>query len=388
MNDLFEPPISTSNLYAPELEKVWDLFSSSFDPLGSHRKGQLVERLEAELCRYHQAEYCVTFSTGFWALVAAVMIKSLSGRSEVIVPSMTYRRLADVVFWSKHRPVFVDIEPKNLSIGPGAVEAAISEQTALILGVHPIVNCCDVSQLVHIAETHEVPIVFDAVESVHETFRDRRVGSFGVGEVFSLHASKLINGMEGGYVCTNEKSFRDELIAFRECQISANGSGIQGIAGTLNDAHAAFALAGLAEIDRNVEHNQSIYRTYCDELCLLDGLEVLRFDETQQTSYKNIVVKVNSCFPLSRDELVSALNQLGVLARAHYYPALHTKKYRYPVRVCKARVADQAAHQFINMPCGARVTTRDVQKVCEYLRRLSGMSTDSTARNVERLGDV
>lgn len=385
MTKLFEIPVSTSNLYAPNMDDVWSLFSGNFDNSGQMKTGQLVSRLEGELCRYHQSKYCVAFSTGFWALVAAIRIKSILGRSEVIIPSMTYRRLADVVFWTKHIPVFVDIEPENLSICPAAVEAAISDDTALILGVHPIVNCCNIDRLVHIASENEIPIVFDAVESVHETFGLRRIGSFGMGEVFSLHASKLINGLEGGYVCTNEKRFYDQLMDFRQ---SPAGNRVGEIAGMLNDAHAAFAIAGLAEIDRNVTHNREIYQTYCDKLRSLNGVEVLQFDEKQQTSYKNVVLKVDASFPMSRDQLESELNRQGILARAHYYPPLHAKRYKYPVRTCDTTVADQVTCQYINMPCGSRVSTRDVQRICDVLYGLAGVESKHAADVPEYFSDV
>lgn len=370
MNQLFETPISTSNLFEPSLEEVWKLMASSVDETGKLISGRLVSRLESELCDYHQSKYCVAFSTGFWALVAAVRAKSLPERSEVIIPSMTYRRLADAVFWTRHVPVFVDIEPENLSVCSKAVESAVSDETALILAVHPVVNCCDIDRLMEVASNHDVPIVFDAVESVHETHSSQRIGSFGVGEVFSLHASKLINGLEGGYVCTNEASMRDQLVEAR------NGcwSGIDGI---LNDGHAAFALAGLAEIDQNVIHNELVYRTYLEELDAVAGIELQRFQESEQTSFKNIVAKVTSEYPLTRDELVGELNQLGVLARPHYDPPLHSKTYRFATRAGPTTVADFAAKQYINLPCGSRVTPSDVRRVCSYLRDVSLSNSDA-----------
>ncbi len=378
MNQLFETPISTSNLRLPEFEHLWEVFSRGFDESESLVSGQLVRQLEDRLCQYHDAKYCVTFSTGFWALVSAIILRSIPGRSEIVIPSLTYRRLADAIYWTGHTPVLVDVDRNNLSICPVAVKNAISPCTALVLGVHPIVNCCDVNRLLGIANEYKVPIVFDAVESVHETIDSKRVGSFDVGEVFSFHASKLINGLEGGYVCTGNREFRDQLLEFREGpRAPAAGGGFDthdipaGINGVLNDVHAAFALAGVEEIDRNVKHNRQIYYSYCEELGSIEGVDVLPFDESERTSFKNVVAKIGEPFPIGRDELVSELNEWGILARAHYSPALHTKRYRYPVKVCEMPITNEVMFQFVNLPCGSCVSPSDVQTVCHFLREIS-----------------
>lgn len=376
MFPLFETPISTSNLYAPDLDRVCAFIDQAADDDGNVVAGTLVTALEKKLCEYHQARYCVTFSTGFWALVAAVRIRSLPEKSQVIIPSLTYRRLADVVYWSGKAPRFVDVEPNHLGVCPDAVEHAISDETSLILAVHPIVNCCDVHGLLSISDQRGVPIVFDAVESVHETIGAQRVGSFGVGEVFSLHASKLINGMEGGYVCTDERDFAQRLIEFRDGGISGheigghNETDCLGLNGALNDGHAALALAGLEEITSNVQHNKTVYQRYLSELKAISGIEIVRFCDVQQTSYKNVVAAVTDDFPIDRNELVRLLNAEGILARAHYTPALHNKTYDYPVETMQMRVTPQVAERFINLPCGQRTSPEDVARVCQYLKSI------------------
>ena len=70
---------------------------------------------------------------------------------------------------------------------------------------------------------------------------------------FSLHASKFINGLEGGYVCTNDSHFATALKDFRLGQaVFYNNCLHTGLSGIPIDVHAAFALAGLDEIEANV----------------------------------------------------------------------------------------------------------------------------------------
>lgn len=348
--------LSTSNLYEPALERVLGRLENHLEK-GRLVVGSAVDELEQEFAKYHDAQICIAYSTGFWSLVSAIANRAMPDRDEVLLPSLTYRRLTDAVYWTGKVPVFVDID-SDLALSPAHIEENISANTALILAVHPIVNCCNVQALLDISKRNGVPVIFDAVESVHETVAGKRVGSFGVGEVFSLHASKLLNGLEGGYICTDDEAYADRLRAWRM-------GGATGLNAVMNDVHAVFALACLDEIDANIEHNKAIYLRYYENLLEIEHIRLLEFDETEQTAYKNIVIEV---LEGSRDELVQIFNQQGILARAYYYPPLHTKEYQYLVRTTSMEMTNWAAERFLNLPCGHRVTVDDIDRVCEVIR--------------------
>lgn len=355
--------LSTSNLYEPKIDSVLGLVDKFSDDSGRLIEGLAVHELEQKLREYHESKYCISFNSGFWALVASIASKSIEGRDEIIMPSLTYRRLADVVYWTKNTPVFVDIEVDSLTISPNSVRESITKNTALILAVHPIVNCCNVNELIDISKEYGVPIIFDAVESVHETYSGKRIGSFGVGEVFSLHASKLINGVEGGYVCTNDQYLSERLQSFRE------GDSI-GISSRMNDIHAIISLSSLAEINHNAEHNKSIYVQYRLMLSTIPYVRLLVFDESEQTSYKNIVIEILDSSPINRDTLVSLLNKQDILARVHYFPPLHLKHSDYKTITTNMVNTEFAATRYVNLPCGYRVSVSDIERICCLIKSL------------------
>jgi len=100
---MFEKPISTSNLYKPNLDDFLVLMQDALDISG---RGKLVKTLEMELAAFHSVPHCITVCSGFWALVLSIKALALEGRNEVIMPSLTYRRLADVVAWAGLTPHF------------------------------------------------------------------------------------------------------------------------------------------------------------------------------------------------------------------------------------------------------------------------------------------
>ena len=173
--------------------------------------------------------------------------------------------------------------------------------------------------------------------------------------------------MEGGYVCTNDSSLAYRLRNFREKGQSLEYQGVH-LDSRLNDIHAIFALASLEEIDSNIKHNKKIYTRYKKNLAKNNKIRVLEFDESEQTSYKNVVVELLDNCLVIRDTLISKLNSCGILCRAHYYPPLHFKEFDYQVEITDMSNTNYAASRFLNLPCGHRVTTDDVDFVCTTLQ--------------------
>lgn len=353
--------LSTSSLYDSNISDLFDIIDNYSLTDGLFHLDKISRDLFEELKKYHDTRYIVSYSSGFWALVQAIKAKSLSSKTDVIIPSFTYRRLADVVAWANKTPKFVDVEENTLTPNVQMIEDAIDDNTSLILGVHPIVNCCDVEGYIKLSQRKNIPIIFDAVESVHETINQKRIGSFDVGEVFSLHASKLINGSEGGYVCTSDKEFFNKLVEQKKLSKKQNNFL------EFNKLNAVHAISSLRKIKELIQHNLSIYKEYEKLLKNHKLLSLLKFDESNDTSYKNIVVKIDQNSPISRDKIISELNKMNIFARAHYFPALHDKNYQYKVKVTCLEITNKIKEQYLNLPCGFRTTLNDVKHVVDHI---------------------
>ena len=364
----FPKVISTSNLVCPDIQKFLQYSKVFFARHQYTNDGPLVQQLEDQLAEFHQASHCITFSNGFWALVLAIKCLALPHRSEVLMPSLTYRRLADVVAWANLKPRFCEIENTSLAIDPKHVEANIDANTALILAVHPIVNVCKAAELCDIAHQHGLPILFDSVESVYETIAGQKIGAFGNAECFSMHASKLINGFEGGYITTNDATLARQLSMMRRFGFSGHDN-VQsiGLNAKLSEVHAAMALASLADLEAQVSRNRDRYRLYQKLLPQVSGVTLLQFDESEKTSFKNIVIRLNDSWPLSRDKTIEILNLEGALVRAYYSPPLHQRPMAYPHVKADLPLTNELADRFMLLPCGHLVSDQDIEMFVELL---------------------
>lgn len=379
----FPRPISTSNLVCPDFRRFLDYSRVFYEQHRYTNDGPLVKLLEHRLAEFHQVRYCIAVANGFWALVLSIKALALRGRDEVLMPSLTYRRLADVVAWTGLKPRFSEVDANSLAIDTATVDRMVDARTALILGVHPIVNTCDAPGLCRVAEDHGVPLLFDAVESVYETIGGRKVGTFGDAECFSMHASKLINGFEGGYVTTNNAELAHQLAVMRGFGFFGHDSvEMLGLNAKLSEVHAAMALAGLDDLEDQVARNRGRYRLYQQLLKDIPGVRLLEFDESERASYKNIVVELGGEWPLSRDLTIRVLNSDGALVRAYYSPPLHAKPMAYPHVPAVLPVTDRLATRFMLLPCGHMVDHDDIKRFVELLAFIRAHASEIQAREV------
>lgn len=378
---LFSEPKSTSSLAQPDFERFLDYSRTFYEAHQFSNSGPLVQQLEARLSAFHGTEHCITFCSGFWALVLTIKALALPGRKELLMPSLTYRRMADVAAWAGLVPRFCEVDKHSLAVSAESMRPHINEQTALLLGVHPIMNCCDAVSLEQLSQEGGVPLFIDAVESVYETYAGRKVGSFGHAECFSLHASKLLNGFEGGYVTTNDSVLAARLIHIRGFGFYTPDNVIElGMNAKLNEVHAAMALAGLDGLAGQVAQNTERYRAYQRELEGVRGVRLVEFDEREQSGYKNILVELLDDWPLSRVHTLAILNAEKVLARPYYSPPLHLRPCDYPTIAGPLPLTEYLAERFVLLPCGHFVNEHDICQVARLLRFLSDNAVELNRR--------
>jgi dTDP-4-amino-4,6-dideoxygalactose transaminase len=127
------------------------------------------------------------------------------------------------------------------------------------------------------------------------------------------------------------------------------------------------ALACLDDLEQQIDRNRKRYYRYRALLGSSSGLRLLEFDETQKTSYKNIVVELTGVWPLTRAQILELLHAEGALARPYYAPPLHRKTMSYPYVPATLPVTDRLAEIFMLLPCGHLVSEADIEALCGLL---------------------
>lgn len=368
-NPIFNSIKTTMNLPRPNEELFFSNLKKSFNAHQVTNNGPLLKELESALAEFHEVKYCVAFCSCFVGMSIAIREMSLPKKNEIVVPSLTYRRMADIILWAGYVPRFCDVDPETLGVTQKEVEPCINGNTALILAPHPIANLSDIEGIETLAKKYALPLLIDAVEASGGSCRGKKIGSFGDAESFSLHPSKVINGAEGGYITTNNTKLAKSLRLHRLYGCSKDGeiSGL-GCNAKLNELHAAMALASFSTLDDLLEENKRHHLAYQSHLKKIGGLRVVGYPTNEQRNWKSVLVELESSWPLTRKQTLDVLNEENIWARAYYSPAQHkTIRKQAGLGEIPLSVTEDAVERYILLPFGYTVSVEDIKIVANIL---------------------
>jgi dTDP-4-amino-4,6-dideoxygalactose transaminase/acetyltransferase-like isoleucine patch superfamily enzyme len=174
--------------------------------------GEEVAAFEREFAAYHNADFGIAVNSGTSALHLALLAAGIGPGDEVITVSFTFVATVAAIIYAGARPVFVDIDPRSLTMDVAKIEAAITPRTKAILPVHLHGQSADMDPILEIARRHKLVVIEDACQAHGAEYKGRRVGSIGDLGCFSFYPGKNLGAYgEGGMVVTNDKG-RDHII--------------------------------------------------------------------------------------------------------------------------------------------------------------------------------
>jgi len=334
--------------------------------------GKYVQEFEQQLADYTGAKHCIAMCNGTIAL--EILIRALDLRGEVIVPSFTFVATAHALQWQEITPVFCDIDPQTHTLDPAQIERLITPRTSGIIGVHVWGRPCQIEALTDIATKHHLKLAFDGSHAVGCSHNGRMIGNFGEAEVFSFHATKFLNAFEGGAVITNN----DELAAkIRLMKNFGFGPGYDnviyvGTNGKMDEMSAAMGVTGLESIETFIEQNYRNYKQYESELGEINGIKLIRYNETEKNNYQYIILEIDENLAgINRNELVQVLHAENVLARRYFFPGCH-KMQPYQSYFPNANLllpeTEKLTEKVMSLPTGTGVTAKDISKICQIIR--------------------
>lgn len=333
--------------------------------------GRYEKEFERRIADLVGVKHCIAMCNGTVALEIAIRALGLTG--EVIVPSFTFIATAHSLQWQEITPVFCDIDPATHNIDPGSVEMMITPRTSGIIGVHLWGRPCEVLALTEIARKHSLKLLFDASHGLGCSHHGRMIGSFGNAEVFSFHATKFVNTLEGGAVVTNDDDLATRIRLMKNFGFVDYDKVIYiGTNGKMNEVSAAMGLTSLDSLDEFIEVNRRNYEHYRKELSDIPGIRMLTYDSAEQCNYQYIVSEIDQDITkVSRDKLIEVLWAENVVARRYFYPGCHNAEpYRsyYPHAGLLLPVTREVGKRILLLPAGTAIGPEEISTICQILR--------------------
>jgi dTDP-4-amino-4,6-dideoxygalactose transaminase len=338
---------------------------------GLTNNGPYLQEFEQKVAELLGVKHCVGVCNATVGLQIATRAAGLYG--EVIVPSFTFIATAHALQWQGITPVFCDVSPATYTLDPLRVEEMITPRTTGIMGVHLWGRPCDVQALAEIAEARNLRLVFDAAHAFACSHEGHMVGGFGDAEVFSFHATKFFNTIEGGAITTNDDELADRARQMRNFGLAGyDPAGSIGTNGKMSEISAAMGLTSLESMSGFVCVNRRNYERYRDELKDVPGVHLMEYDEAEENNYQYVVLEIDEAAAgMSRDRLMEILWAENVIARRYYYPGCHrVEPYRsyFPHAGQILPVTEELAERTLVLPTGMAITPEQVADVCEVIR--------------------
>lgn len=315
----------------PGYEEVEPLWREVFES-GRLTAGPRVEALEqaiAELCGVRHVVAVANCTLGLQ------LAMGLWPPGEVVMPAFAFVATAQAAAWAGHRPVFVECHGETFTVCPEAVAAAVRAETRAICAVNVFGMPPELDRLTEVAAAAQVPLVIDSAQGLGARWRGRPVGGFGAVEVFSLSPAKVLTGVEGGLLTTDDADLAERLRAMRDYG-RPRGSVAPGLGvnGRLSELHAALALVGRPRLEGHVAYRRRLWEVYREALAPVAGVQLQRETSGGWGNATFFVVVFASAS--MRERVERRLLEEGVETRRHFWPPLH----RFPsAEVWGARVS-------------------------------------------------
>lgn len=335
--------------------------------------GQYVQEFEARLAALLDVKHCIAVCNATVGLEIAIRAMELSG--EVIIPSFTFIATAHALQWQQITPIFCDVDPMTHNIDPNKVEALITPRTTAILGVHLWGRGCDVGALQEIADRHGLKLLFDAAHAFGCSHGGRMIGGFGNAEVFSFHATKFINTLEGGVIATNDDDLALKIRHMKNFgftyydQVDSIGTN-----GKMNEISAAMGLTNLEAMGDFIAINKRNLQCYGQGLEGVPGLKMISYDNSEKCNCQYVVVEMDaSVAGITRDDLVARLHEHQIFARRYFFPGCHRMEpylTLYPEAGQRLPHTEALTQKLLCLPTGSAIDEADIISICKLIRSL------------------
>ena len=175
-----------------------------------------VNNFEKKWSKWLGVKYTVFVNSGSSAnFLTMSALKLLYNKNEIIVPTLTWVSDINSVIQNSFKPIFVDINPKNLCMSEDQIIKNVNSKTLAVFMTH-VQGFNGLSQrLISFLKRKKILLIEDVCESHGATFNKKKLGTFGKISNFSFYYAHHISTIEGGAVCTNDKKIYEIIRILR-----------------------------------------------------------------------------------------------------------------------------------------------------------------------------
>lgn len=351
--------------YCDEIKELWD--SHWLTNMGAKHK-----ELQLELEEYFGIPHVVMYTNGHLALENAIAALNLPEGGEVITTPFTFASTTHAIMRNGLVPVFCDIREDDYTIDIEKMENLITDRTVAIVPVHVYGNLCDVEGIERIAKKYGLKVVYDAAHAFAVKYKGISSACFGDASMFSFHATKVFNTIEGGCVCFHNDAWVQLLNDMKNFGIR-NAESVAYIGGNakMNEFQAAMGICNMRHINEEIAKRKKVVERYRETLSGVEGIKLSVVQKDVESNYAYFPVVFDG-YKYTRNEVFEKLSEVGISARKYFYPLTNSFEcYRnYPTAGAeKTPIAQHMALRVLTLPLYADLSMEDVDRICDVILR-------------------
>lgn len=349
--------------YCNEIKEMWNTHWLT-------NMGEKHIQLQKKLEDYLGVPHVCLYTNGHLALENAIASFNLPKGGEVITTPFTFASTTHAIVRNGLIPVFCDIKNDDYTIDPDKIESLITDNTVAIVPVHVYGNICEIEKIDMIAKKHGLKVIYDAAHAFGVRYKGISAANFGDMSMFSFHATKVFNTIEGGCLCFSDDSKVQLLNDMKNFGIHGAES-VQYIGGNakMNEFQAAMGICNLRHLDEEINKRKKIVETYISRLKCIEGIKLTTINKNIVSNYSYFPVVFDG-YKYTRNEIFEKLSEYGIGARKYFYPL--TSSYvcykHFPTAGAeKTPIAQHIALRVLTLPLYADLDITDVNKICDII---------------------
>ncbi len=349
--------------YCEEIRELWD--TKWLTNMGAKHRA-----LQAKLEEYLGTPHVALYTNGHLALENVIAAMNLPQGGEVITTPFTFVSTTHAIVRNGLIPVFCDINDVDYTMDVEKLESLITEKTVAIVPVHVYGNLCDVEAIEAIAKKHNLKVIYDAAHAFGVKKNGISAANFGDASMFSFHATKVYNTVEGGAVCFGNDDLVQLLNDLKNFGIRGQESiAYIGSNAKMSEFQAAMGICNLRHVGEEIAKRKAVVERYRQNLAGVPGIRLCPEQAGVESNYAYFPVVFDG-YKYTRDEIFENLKTIDILARKYFYPLTNDIECYADLPTAgaeKTPVANHIANRVLTLPLYANLALEDVDRICNAI---------------------
>lgn len=362
-----KPEMAPYEAYIEEIKSIWETGSMT-------NNGPKVRMFRDELREYTHCQNVDLFVNGHSAMLIALKALGLPEGGEILTSPFTFVSTTNAIVQSGLTPVFCDID-STYNIDIESIRRNITPQTCAIVTPHIFGIPCHVQEIEEIAKEYGLKVIYDGAQAFGTKINGKNIAEFGDITMFSFHAIKIFNAIEGGALVYRDEELREKLELYRNFGISYSSTNdvvVGGINAKMTEFSAAMGLVNLSGLDEVIDRRKQLAEYYQRVFEDIEGISIYSYENDIDYNYAYFPVIIDAAkIGKTRGQIWEELGKSGVETRKLYdtltcdFSCYKNKPYRRDVKY-----AQEMTKKCLDFPMYSSLMEEDIDYIGFVLRHM------------------